>query len=94
MPEKTPTTFESWATEHDFDMAKRGDGRFANPLTADAAWVWEEARKAALEEVIAIASQDSMLDWRGGSTGSAKGTAMRIAAAIRALGEGEGGKTR
>lgn len=48
--------------------------------------------EAEREECAQIAEMDSILDWAGGSTGSAKGTAKRIANAIRARstkGEGE-----
>lgn len=44
-----------------------------------------DAEVAAEREAAAqLAELDSVLDWVGGSTGNAKGTAMRIAAAIRA----------
>ena len=41
-------------------------------------------RRRVVEECAKVAEQDSMLDWIGGSTGNAKGTAMTIVAAIRA----------
>lgn len=37
---------------------------------------------AARRECAGIAKMDSILDWAGGSTGNAKGTSNRIAAAI------------
>ena len=37
------------------------------------------------EQAAQLAEQDSMLDWAGGSTGNAKGTARRIAASLRTL---------
>ena len=43
-----------------------------------------EAVKAEREVCAEIAETDSILDWAGGSTGNAKGTAIRIARAIRA----------
>jgi len=50
-------------------------------------WQLMEIISAALQEererAAKIAEMDSILDWVGGSTGNAKGTANRIAAAIR-----------
>lgn len=42
-----------------------------------------EEREAERERCAQIAEQDSLLNWAGGSTGNAKGTAIWIAAAIR-----------
>jgi hypothetical protein len=44
---------------------------------------FESVRAEEREECAKIAEWDSVLDWVGGSTGNAKGTAKRIAAAIR-----------
>jgi hypothetical protein len=46
-----------------------------------------EAVNAEREACAEIAETDSILDWVGGSTGNAKGTAIRIACAIRARNE-------
>lgn len=43
-----------------------------------------EAVRAEREACAREAEMDSVLDWGGGSTGNAKGTARRIVAAIRA----------
>jgi len=43
-----------------------------------------EAVEAERERCAKLAELDSVLDWAGGSTGNAKGTAIRIARAIRA----------
>lgn len=56
---------------------------------------WKQACIDAIRDAVAaereacaqIADTDSILDWAGGSTGNAKGTAIRIASAIRARGE-------
>ena len=53
----------------------------------------QRVAQAVREEQEACAKEselDSVLDWVGGSTGNAKGTAIRIAQAIRARGPQEG----
>ena len=59
-------------------------------IEADIATVIREAtaqaRREALEEAAKTCELDSVLDWIGGSSGNAKGTAKKCAAAIRSLG--------
>jgi hypothetical protein len=43
----------------------------------------DKALQAERERAAKIAESDSIISWVGGSTGDAKGTARRIAAAIR-----------
>lgn len=70
-------SFESWwAKYRDDHCLKPSSEHFAGEI-------WNAATTAERKACAEIAETDSILDWVGGSTGNAKGTAMRIAKAIR-----------
>lgn len=55
-----------------------------NPARREIMTAFNEAVANEREACAEIAGLDSILDWSGGSTGNAKGTAIRIEKAIRA----------